>query len=673
MMKKHLSKKITGILMVLSMLLALIAVSCAQPNEIPTDSDMIETSMDVANEITNDTETQEVDTASSSDTFQPIPFCQGTTALLYDPMNSDELEMWPDDRLTIQDDQSPTGIRLNINSKNAKWTMDVPDFIKGAVSQFQTLSGFALNGEVLMRFTGPITKPPATYDASMAAKELLFVDLTTKTLDKVAYEAKTGNDDKDLFIQPILPLKPGHEYAVVMTTSYKAEDGDCIAPSRVLQAMLSGRVDDEAMKKTGQRMLNALKTLNIEPEDVSGMTVFTTENDLVLIREAAKDAEKQDHDWLDRKECTIENNIKSCDMEFQAGDYRTDGFISTPKSKKTWKVPVTIWMPANEKGPFPTIIFGHGIGGDRWQGASFASRVCPDGFAVIAAPALRHGMHPTANPDDKSQAAVEFLGFDLKNVAFNPMELRGNFNQTTMDRVRLLATMLKYPDVDGDGTADVDKKHIIYWGLSLGSLLGPSIVSLEDSIRAAIFTVGGGRLLLFATTGDKVKQFKPIIINLIGSEERFNRLLVPIQSIVDAADPDSYAPHVLKDRFSGSNTIPSVLFPVADKDDTVPPACGHAMAQALEIPQMKPVRTPVPMLDVLDAPVKGNMDSQKATAAYFQFDRVGGANPEPAKHNNTPLSPEATLQARHFLKTWLSDGISEIIDPYPVIGTPPLP
>jgi dienelactone hydrolase len=419
-------------------------------------------------------------------------------------------------------------------------------------------------------------------------------------------------------------------------------------------------------------MLNALKALGIAVEDVAAMTVFTTENDVEIIRQAAQDARTQDHDWLLRKGCKVKNTYRECELMFQANDYRDDTFIATPTAKAQWKVPATVWLPKDKEGPFPVIVFGHGINGSRSNGHWIANWVCPEGFAVIAAPAMKHGSHPTALGTDTSQAAVVFLGFDLKTVTFHPMQLRGNMNQTEMDRLQMIATMIRHPDVDGDGEPDLDTDKIAYWGISLGSLQAPGLIAMEDHIRAGVLSVGGGRLMLFATTGDNVKQLKPFIIKLAGSEERFNRLVVPVQSLVDAGDPDTYAPHILKDRYSGD--APSILFPAADQDDVVPPACAHALAQALGIPQMRPVFTPVPGLTVLDSPVRGNLYDGNVTAAYFQFDRVTWSGKvEPAKHNNTPGSPEAALQALHFLDTWMADGIGEIIDPYAELNTPPLP
>jgi hypothetical protein len=44
-----------------------------------------------------------------------------------------------------------------------------------------------------------------------------------------------------------------------------------------------------------------------------------------------------------------------------------------------------------------------------------------------------------------------------------------------------------------------------------------------------------------------------------------------------------------------------------------------------------------------------------------------------AEHDNLAKSTEGLLQATHFLQTWVDTGLAEIIDPYAVLETPPLP
>jgi hypothetical protein len=318
------------------------------------------------------------------------------------------------------------------------------------------------------------------------------------------------------------------------------------------------------------------------------------------------------------------------------------------------------------------LIYAHGIGAARDGGRHFAARFCPDGWAVVATDAMRHGAHPTADPD--SQPSLDFLGINIQQVRIDALALRGNFNQTNLDRLQLIELIRDAPDVDGDGEPDLDIDRVAYWGISLGGMLGGGLLALGNDVGAGILSVAGGGLLLFITDTAQVAQLRPVIITLFGGEDVFDRMMPVAQTLVDAADPASWGPYVLDDRFGGADSTPNVLFPVAVEDETVPPASGRALARAMDITHVKPVLTEVRLLHVAGAPVSDNA-ANGTTAGYFQFDRVsnGAGRVARATHDNTSLSREGELQGRRFLETWLGDGPAEIIDPYAELDTPPLP
>ena len=63
----------------------------------------------------------------------------------------------------------------------------------------------------------------------------------------------------------------------------------------------------------------------------------------------------------------------------------------------------------------------------------------------------------------------------------------------------------------------------------------------------------------------------------------------------------------------------------------------------------------------------------ETTVGVFQYDRVtSGMDVVPSDHDNTPYSPEATLQVIEFFESWRDEGVSRIIDPYEALNTPPL-
>jgi hypothetical protein len=289
---------------------------------------------------------------------------------------------------------------------------------------------------------------------------------------------------------------------------------------------------------------------------------------------------------------------------------------------------------------------------------------------VVAPDAVSHGLHPSVDPDSADLAALAFLGIDLNAFTIDALTFRGNFNQTALDRLTLLRLLEQDPDIDGDGTPDIDVDRLAYWGVSLGGMLGPITLALDTRIRAGVLSIAGGRLLTFATDTAAVAPFRPAIVSIIGSEALFERLLPVAASLIDAADPATWATHMLRDRLVGDPQ--HVLLPVSSNDETVPPASGRALARALGAPHLAPVVLDTELLDVVEGPLAGNLPGN-ITAAYFQLDRVTvGDAVVLSNHDNTPHSAEGDLQIGTFFSTWLAAGIPTIVDPYDELGTPPL-
>ena len=117
-------------------------------------------------------------------------------------------------------------------------------------------------------------------------------------------------------------------------------------------------------------------------------------------------------------------------------------------------------------------------------------------------------------------------------------------------------------------------------------------------------------------------------------------------------------------------------------DPIVPNEGTRALAQELGVEIMHPVIEDMGLAPLAATNhVDGNLplSQRPTTGALFQFDRVSSdAGAVAANHDNMPYSDESVHQLRHFLSTWLSpgsvqSGAPEVIDPYPILGTPELP
>lgn len=604
------------------------------------------------------------DGANDADVPPGIEFCEGATELRYDPLNSEELLLYPDNVLTVADDESRTGLRLSI-TEDTPWIGEMPSLLREVTNDLNELNGFAANGAVLLRASAPWGDLPSGETASVENDHLLFVDLSTQPPTRIPFDAVLSDEGHDLFLEPLVTLNRGARHAVVVTTGQPDLDGDCLTPSDVTRHTLSN--DSATMH---EEWTEALALLSLTPSEVSGMTTFTVHDDIGAVVAAARSVRSETFEWT-RGECTTTGDQIRCEHSFNPWDYREGRYIETPSIVERWQVDVTIWLPADLTGPIPFVVYGHGINDRRQSGGSVARRLNPAGIGVIAADALAHGSHPTA-AEDTDLAALAFLGIDLSSALVDPLQLRGNFEQTVLDRLQLVELIRQDPDVTGDGVADLDIEHVGYWGISLGGMLGAPFVALSADTTAGILSVSGGRLLTFATDTVQVAAFRPLIGNLVGSEELFLRLLPVAQTVVDAADPATYGAAILSGELH-DGPGPSILFPVATEDETVPPATGRVLARAIGAPQLGHAFFDVETLDSVTGPLVSNV-SEGQTAAYYQVDRVSsGDGSTPATHGNAPLSVELSAQALEFLTTALFGEPPVIIDPLAEFETPPLP
>ena len=611
-------------------------------------------------------------TPPPADSEPAMEVCNDGVNQLYAPFESPELQTFPDVLLTEDDPSTPTGLRLIGDTTQFPWLANLPGLLQPVANQLSGLSGFATNGALMFRFDASIAPPTESVSTSLTTSDLQLYDLGTTPPTRVGYRGRLADGERTLFVQPVRPLRPGQPHLLVMTDDYLAAEASCIKPSPFMSSVLAGGELPPKQARLATLLGDALSAVEVRASQVVAASTFTTQADLDVMYAVARDIKTRQFSWRGMPECEDRGPMRYCVGAFKVWDYRAEKQIEGPTPSGQQFVPVQTWIPKNADGPVPIIVYAHGLNSEAATARYLAADAARLGFGIVATDAVYHGQHPSRD-DDAGIPALQFLGLDLTLLQLDPMVLRGSFNQTTAERLQLLQLLRTQPDVDGDGSDDIDSTQIAYYGLSLGGMLGPSLTALDDGIGAAVFAVAGGRLLDFATQTGQVDAFRPVIDDLAGGPDRLERLLPVAQTLVDAADPATYGAHVLRDRRDGSDQHPEVLMPVAVFDDTVPPSTGKALARAMGLTHVKPIYEEVATLEVVDAPFRGPDEEVADTAAFFQYDRVTlNGNVVRVDHNNLHSSDEGRLQIMGFLGRWQETGNAEVIDPYGEIGTPPL-
>ena len=606
-------------------------------------------------------------------TVAPTPpaWCDGKTSYIYDPVAGKALETFPDDYFTQPDAGSATGLRLRVDSDLAPWIAAIPGSYRNVFEALSTLDGWGTTAGIILRFSGPLGALPSGEKDSVTLGGLRLYDLDEHR--RVPFEVEVTDEGTTAILWPMVPLVPKHRHGVVMTTSARAAGGDCIAPSSALRSLLDGSATDARLAPLVPRYEALLAEAALKPDEVSAATVFTTQSISETSEAVATDVAARTYSWSKPATCTTEAAFRRCEARFLAWDYRKDDVVRDDgKPVASYEIPVRLWLPLTG-GPFPTLIFGHGLGGDKDQGTPLAEAAAPLGFATVAIDAVAHGEHPAGATGEKLLDVMKFFGVDIATQRLLPLVLRDNWRQSTYDKLQLVRLLRQAPDIDGDGTADLDPSHLAYFGVSLGGIMGSELLALGSDVGAAILSVPGGRV---STIIRDAAQFEIVIVAMKpegvtdGDVARFFPVL---QTLVERGDAANYAPHVLGSPLpGGAATHPQLLVDVVIGDDTVPPGCNRSLVRALGVPHLSPVLEPVGIVSMAGAaPLSGNLDGGKTTAGLFQYDRITDEGKVvAATHSDVARSPEAILQTTHFLETWLKTGVAEILDPYAVLGTP---
>ncbi|MEO0815119.1 MAG: hypothetical protein AAFY60_19820, partial [Myxococcota bacterium] len=322
---------------------------------------------------------------------------------------------------------------------------------------------------------------------------------------------------------------------------------------------------------------------------------------------------------------TQQPGILRCTGTLNALDYRgDDGVIGVADrfAPRAVALGVTAWIP-DEPGPHQSVIFGHGLGGDREQAQFLADQVVSPQSgtksAVIAPDAPFHGTHPDCAgrscPD-----LLTFFGFDISSLPlrFEGHRFRDNLRQANLDKQHIVNAILGGLDVDDDGVDDFASDGIHYVGGSLGGIMGGEFVAMTPELDTVSLIVPGARLI------DVIREIDaaPVLFGLPSAGE-LARLYPILQSSFDQGDPGAFAGHILFDRVRGTDAErPHLLMQVALGDAIVPNRTSVFFARTLRLPVVGDEIVPVPGSErITQFPVRLNLENS-TTTGFYGFDVI---------------------------------------------------
>ena len=640
----------------------------------------------------------EVDAVVSPDAVAPTPDAAGTDAaaptpdaavpdaqvadasasaacavsFVWDPRTATVLETFPDDYYTHPDPTSATGLRPYLGPDLAGWLDSIPGHFGPMYRKLEGLDGWGTTAGIVLRFSGPVAVPPEGAIRLLAAG----VDAGSPA-EEIPFDVEMTPDATGLILWPKVPLRPATRHAVVVDRTLTTADGGSVSPSAGLRDALAGLAPLDAI---GERFGEALQWAGIEPADAVAVGAFTTQTIVEESVAIAADIAGRAYTWSTRPTCVDMPLFRECDSTFTAQDYRgADGVIAGTAPVAPYELVVRVWLPLVPAESRPVVIFGPGLGADLDVSRGIAEITAPLNVVTVAIDAPAHGRHPIADPACTTVVCrtTDFFGVDLAEQTIDLLVARDHFRESTYDKLQLVQLLLGEPDLDGDGTPDIDPTRIAYFAASLGGIMGPEFLALSADVSAAVLNVPGGRVASIMAEGQATALLVRSLTPAGTTPSDKARLFPLLQTLLERGDAANYAPHVLFDRLPGAgDPPPDLLVNLAMSDRVIPTIATRALARALRIPHVPPVFQDFGLDTVTgDAPISGNLDDGETTAGLFQFDRgvrMAGGPVEPADHD-IGITLEGRLQITHFLQTWADSGLPEIVDPYTVLGTPPLP
>lgn len=594
---------------------------------------------------------------------------------VHDP-SGNQLSTYPDDTFTIDDENSKTGLSLDLADR--PWTEASSNFVKRLTKDISVLDGWGINAGIVLQFED--LDLSSLIPAIESGKAMLYLE--DPSLEELPYypaqvpvEARMFNQNKSLILEPLRPLKPATRYGLVFRVIPPMSDQVvCVAPSPIAQALL------EESSVLAERRRSLLERLQIKVSEVAAISVFTTQSAPDVSVEIANQIRSQNYSWNDDLDCSQDGAYHHCTRSFNALRFQDDeGVVRDREPKSEYAIKVHMWRPRNRADETAALLFGHGIGGDV-DNVYILDRITEQlPITKIAIDAVSHGEHPTATATSSFQRVINFFALDIATQTLQALRARDNFRQSTYDKLQLVELLHQDPDINQDGRADLDLDKLGYYGLSLGGIMGVELLSLEPRFTLAILAVPGARLVSVLTDGSVIGDFKSAIYALVGGKEIFDGLTPLAQVLLDAADPGTYAPYVLGaplSRLEASRERPlHLLMQMAMNDEVVPNSANAALARALALPHLTPVAAEIPLLERVEGPLTRNLG--ESTSALMQFDRVttGPLELTLSSHMNIPDGREGRYQSRLFLSSWLNSDAEAplIINPYEYYNIPPLP
>ncbi len=469
-------------------------------------------------------------------------------------------------------------------------------------------------------FTLPESIDPGSVPTN-GGDEVVALDLTTGKRVAIRVELagqpeERASAENVLLVWPRARFEPGHRILVTVTSG--------IAPSSVPQLAVPessivasvGWMDRDGRRQSPSELLEGTLLEGRSVVDATSFVVRSETNMLGNADEKIAQVRTTPHavrglqtiPSLVADSVTVTGQVSVLDFRDERGLISLmPGATSTPSWRDFF---LTVPNVAASPNGAPVMLYGHGLAvGTKETTLLVAAQNAAHGMATIGIDMPHHGaliayerwLIDLARPSTAGQLVDSLLQGELENVAV----------------VQAIQTSLASLDVaphrwwqpGGDGIPDLDPEHLLFTGVSFGSLYGGAIFGMEPDLDAAFVQVGGAGIIDTIYHSFLWPLFSGTVPVNATSSEAF-ALLGLVQLRADRADPASY---LLRAKQRGQ----ALFLAYGVGEGTVENSSSERVIEMMKLPlvgpQLGPV-TPGLEVDLVDRmPASGNGAQQLPT------------------------------------------------------------
>lgn len=534
-------------------------------------------------------------------------------------------------------------------------------FIDNLAAQLHGFTGFGTYAPIRI----PVGAPVAI-DHSDNPSGIMLLDLSNLDGSPPAIRATFYAADNSVEVQPLLPLHPQTTYAVVVTTALQDTHGNPMQPSADFTALLGGaRADLQPVRARLEPVISHLGAQGVGTDKLALIELFTTQaitDDLLAIRDRLDAGglvpgppvfadspipglttgifPEGSAQFQSLVGAATSSNIAAVAIgSFDSYDFRTgpDGafdpsLVSGPAIPGVNHLDFYMTIPKTPAPPqgYPIVIYGHGLYGSGRDVVNLAQTIGDAPMMGIAISAIHNGLRgePTT-----------FFVFD------DPTATREYLRQTVADLLQLRRMIANAQQASTPPFDRVDPGHVLYFGGSLGAILGTMFMSLEPNVEVAMLSVPGGGLATALSSSYLTAIVTPHIVQQTGIAQAdplfplmVHRLREIMQWAWDAGDPINYAPYVI----APGGQLPGVpakhvLMHEGITDTIMPNVNGEALAAAFPLADLKASR---------------GCSDPSGCSGIWRYVMSEYHKPPTAGHAVTSLIPQASAQAAGYLTSF---------------------